>query len=86
MYVFNLLNDYAVSGIALLWVIFFECVAFSWAFGVDRFYGAIRDMIGYYPIGWWKFCWVVSCPAICFVRDIEEFPQILYRKLLLLAI
>ncbi len=68
MYVFQLIDSYAVSGLVLLWVIFFECIAFSWAFGVNRFYEAIRDMIGYYPFAWWKFCWVVSTPAICFVR------------------
>ncbi|CAG7733170.1 unnamed protein product [Allacma fusca] len=66
MYIFQLLDQYAVSGLVLLWVIFFECIAFSWAFGANRFYEAIRDMIGYYPVGWWKFCWVISTPAICF--------------------
>jgi solute carrier family 6 GABA transporter-like protein 1 len=24
-------------------------------------------MIGYYPVQWWKFCWVISTPAICMV-------------------
>lgn len=71
MYVFQLIDSYAVSGLVLLWVIFFECIAFSWAFGVNRFYEAIRDMIGYYPFAWWKFCWVISTPAICFVRIIK---------------
>ncbi|KAH0545706.1 sodium- and chloride-dependent GABA transporter 1 isoform X1 [Cotesia glomerata] len=65
MYVFQILDSYAVSGFCLLFLIFFECIAISWAFGVNRFYDGIRDMIGYYPIGWWKFCWTITTPLIC---------------------
>ncbi|XP_008552905.1 sodium- and chloride-dependent GABA transporter 1 [Microplitis demolitor] len=65
MYVFQILDSYAVSGFCLLFLIFFECIAISWAFGVNRFYDALRDMIGYYPMGWWKFCWTITTPLIC---------------------
>ncbi|XP_044764940.1 sodium- and chloride-dependent GABA transporter 1 [Coccinella septempunctata] len=66
MYVFQILDSYAVSGFCLLFLIFFECTAISWAFGCDRFYDGIKEMIGYYPIKWWKFCWTITTPAICF--------------------
>lgn len=71
MYIFQLIDSYAVSGFCLLFIIFFECTAISWAFGVDRFYDGIKEMIGYYPMKWWKFCWVVTTPAICVVGYIK---------------
>lgn len=68
MYVFQILDSYAVSGFCLLFLMFFECISISWCYGIQRFYDGIKDMIGYYPTAWWKFCWVVTTPCICIVR------------------
>ncbi|XP_015518474.1 GABA neurotransmitter transporter-1B [Neodiprion pinetum] len=81
MYVFQLLDSYAVSGFCLLFLMFFECIAVSWAFGVNRFYDGIRDMIGYYPCFWWKICWTVTTPAICigvFIFNVIKFVPVKY--------
>ncbi|XP_043793646.1 sodium- and chloride-dependent GABA transporter 1-like isoform X2 [Apis laboriosa] len=81
MYVFQLLDSYAVSGFCLLFLMFFECIAISWAFGVNRFYDGIRDMIGYYPCCWWKICWTITTPAICvgvFTFNIIKFVPVKY--------
>ena len=68
MFVFQLFNTYACSHVVLLWIIFFECVAVSWAYGVDRFYDGLKDMLGFYPTHWFKLCWTFFTPLICVVR------------------
>ncbi|CDQ88754.1 unnamed protein product [Oncorhynchus mykiss] len=67
MYVFQLFDYYAASGVCLLWVAFFECIAVAWVYGVDNFYDAIEDMIGYRPNPWMKWSWSVITPLLCVV-------------------
>ncbi|KAJ9581098.1 hypothetical protein L9F63_023719 [Diploptera punctata] len=81
MYVFQILDSYAVSGFCLLFLIFFECISISWAFGVNRFYDGIKDMIGYYPFMFWKLCWTITTPLICvgvFFFNIVQWTPIKY--------
>lgn len=70
MFVFQLFNSYACGNLVLLWLIFFECIAISWGFGVNRYFDGLKDMIGYYPARWFKLCWFVTTPLICVVSII----------------
>ena len=44
---FNLWDYYSATGLVLFWFCFWECIAFSWGYGVDNIYDHIEDMVGY---------------------------------------
>uniref|UniRef100_A0A4W5N4P1 Transporter n=1 Tax=Hucho hucho TaxID=62062 RepID=A0A4W5N4P1_9TELE len=55
MYVFQLFDYYAASGVCLLWVAFFECIAVAWVYGADNFYDPntgcfIFSLVKYKPL------------------------------------
>ncbi|KAK6474043.1 sodium- and chloride-dependent taurine transporter-like isoform X1 [Huso huso] len=83
MYVFQLFDYYAASGVCLLWVAFFECIAVAWVYGVDNFYDAIEDMIGYRPNPWMKWSWSVITPVLCmgcFIFSLAKYTPLRYNK------
>uniref|UniRef100_A0A8C2WQH2 Transporter n=1 Tax=Cyclopterus lumpus TaxID=8103 RepID=A0A8C2WQH2_CYCLU len=65
MYVFQLFDSYAASGMCLLFVAIFESICIGWVYGSDRFYLNIEDMIGYKPVFFIKWCWMILTPGIC---------------------
>uniref|UniRef100_A0A3B4WVE6 Transporter n=1 Tax=Seriola lalandi dorsalis TaxID=1841481 RepID=A0A3B4WVE6_SERLL len=83
MYVFQLFDYYAASGVCLLWVAFFECIAVAWVYGVDNFYDAVEDMIGYRPNPWMKWSWSVITPLLCmgcFIFSLVKYKPLTYNK------
>ena len=68
IYVFQLMDFYAASGMSLLWCVFFQTIAICWVFGARRFYDCIEEMIGYRVNYYWFVCWVALAPAFMVVR------------------
>ncbi|XP_078336165.1 sodium- and chloride-dependent creatine transporter 1-like [Crassostrea virginica] len=64
MYVFQLYDYYSASGMVLLWVCFWECIAIGWIFGSEKFNDAIELMIGYRINRWFHFCWKYITPLV----------------------
>lgn len=60
-YFFQLLDRYA-AGYSILIAVFFEAIAVSWIYGVERFCEDIRDMIGFAPGIYWRVCWKFIAP------------------------
>ncbi|XP_060593907.1 sodium- and chloride-dependent GABA transporter 1-like [Ruditapes philippinarum] len=81
MFMYQLFDFYAASGLCLLLLIFFECIAVSWGYGVNRFYDNLHSMFGFYPSNFWKFAWLISTPSIClgvFLFYIVKFEPVKY--------
>ncbi|KAF3841107.1 hypothetical protein F7725_006969 [Dissostichus mawsoni] len=66
MYLLQLLDHHVCSGTTLLLLSFCQSVSIAWVYGADRFYGNIKDMIGYRPFPLMKYCWRYITPLFCF--------------------
>ncbi|XP_029908138.1 sodium- and chloride-dependent GABA transporter 2-like isoform X2 [Myripristis murdjan] len=65
LYVFQLFDYYACSGMTLLVFAILQSACVGWVYGADRQYDNIEDMIGYRPWPFMKYCWQYLTPAIC---------------------
>ena len=67
LYMFNLWDNYAATGLALFWFCFWECIALSWGYGAEHIYDHIEDILGRKINGWLKFCWKFITPFVILV-------------------
>ncbi|XP_053113918.1 sodium- and chloride-dependent betaine transporter [Hemicordylus capensis] len=65
IYIFQLFDSFAASGVCLLFLAIFEVICVGWVYGADRFYDNIEDMIGYRPWPLIKLCWLFFTPGVC---------------------
>ncbi|CDQ63884.1 unnamed protein product [Oncorhynchus mykiss] len=70
LYIFQLFDYYACSGMTLLLFAILQSVCISWVYGADRLYDNIEDMIGYRPLPIIKYCLKYGTPVICTVSFI----------------
>ncbi|XP_033755382.1 sodium- and chloride-dependent taurine transporter-like isoform X2 [Pecten maximus] len=47
IYIWILFDNFSASGMVLLWVCFWECIAIGWVFGADRFDDILYTMLGF---------------------------------------
>ncbi|XP_022090620.1 sodium- and chloride-dependent GABA transporter 2-like [Acanthaster planci] len=80
MYLFQLFDNYAASGFALLWVAFFESVVIGWVYGADKFYDDFQKMLNWRPNPYLKICWMFLTPA--FTMGIFIFSCVSYSPLI----
>ncbi|XP_034470661.1 sodium- and chloride-dependent GABA transporter 2-like [Hippoglossus hippoglossus] len=64
LYVFQLFDYYACTGIPFLLIATLETICIGWVYGADRYYNNIRDMIGYRPSLYMKYCWKFITPCL----------------------
>ncbi|XP_077994606.1 sodium- and chloride-dependent GABA transporter 2-like isoform X1 [Glandiceps talaboti] len=83
MYVFQIFDYYSASGIALLWVSFFQAAAIGWVYGPKRMYEHFELMLGWRPDMWNFISWVFFTPALCggiFIFSIVKYSPLTYDR------
>ncbi|KAG1672550.1 Sodium-dependent dopamine transporter [Nymphon striatum] len=61
-YVIHLLDTFAAN-YSILIAVTTEAIAVSWIYGINRFCGDIKEMLGFEVGLYWKVCWVAVAPA-----------------------
>ncbi|XP_076452454.1 sodium-dependent dopamine transporter-like [Babylonia areolata] len=78
LYVVNLLDRFA-AGYSILFAVFFETIAVSWAYGLERFSEDLEAMLGQRPGPYWLLCWKFVAPV--FLVFIMVFGLVNYTPL-----
>ncbi|XP_028654611.2 sodium- and chloride-dependent GABA transporter 2-like [Erpetoichthys calabaricus] len=83
IYIFQLLDYYAGSGICLLFLAIFESVCISRMYSADLLFENIKDMIGYRPWAPFKYCWTIVTPTVCigtFIFFVAKYTPLKFNK------
>jgi len=67
------MDFYSASGLALLWVCFFQSISIGWFFGAEKFSDCIAQMTGHKPSIFWTLCWKYFAPAVMLVSEKASF-------------
>ena len=90
MYLFQIVDFYAASGMSLLWVCFFQNIAISWFYGTHKLEAHVQEMIEGSNGRTWKFfmfllttCWKTFCPFVIlgiFISYIYSYSPVTYGE------
>ncbi|XP_068449696.1 solute carrier family 6 member 22, tandem duplicate 1 isoform X2 [Clinocottus analis] len=83
LYIFQLFDYYACSGMTLLLFAILQSICVGWIYGADRFYNNIEDMIGYKPFPLIKYCLKYVTPVICmgtFVFSLVKYTPLKFNN------
>ncbi|VDK41932.1 unnamed protein product [Anisakis simplex] len=70
-YVIEFLDEYGVT-LSVLFIVMCEMVAVCCFYGIRRFSEDVRQMLGFYPGIYWRFCWT-CCPLFIGVSFVFFF-------------
>lgn len=83
LYIFQVFDYYACSGMTLLLFASLQSVCIGWIYGSDRFYDNIEDMIGYRPLPLIKYCLKYVTPVVCmgtFVFSLVKYTPLKFNN------
>ncbi len=83
IYLFQLFDYYAASGMVLLAFCFCECAAIAWVYGVERWRQDVQQMIGRPVCAWLKWCWAFITPLLTFgllASAVINYKPLVYNK------
>uniref|UniRef100_A0A4W4F102 Transporter n=1 Tax=Electrophorus electricus TaxID=8005 RepID=A0A4W4F102_ELEEL len=83
LYIFQLFDYYACSGMTLLLFAILQSVCVGWVYGSHRLYDNIVDMIGYRPLTITQYCWKYITPVVCtatFVFSLVKFTPLKFNN------
>ncbi|XP_076870553.1 sodium- and chloride-dependent GABA transporter 2-like isoform X2 [Brachyhypopomus gauderio] len=84
LYIFQLFDYYACSGMTLLLFAILQSVCVGWVYGADRLHDDITDMIGYPPLSLTIYCWKYITPLVCtatFIFSLVKFTPLKFNNM-----